>query len=307
VVNLIRRPSWGRRTTGHEPVGGTAARVVMTLLVQDEEDVLRDHISFHLDRGVDFVIVTDNNSRDSTPDILDEFRRAGAVRIIHEPGDDYSQSKWVTRMARMAAAEEGADWVVNSDADEFWWPEEGDIKSVLASVPARYGQVKVPRFNFVPLDSEEGSPLDRMVYRRSESKNALGRPVLPKVCHRADPEVVVAQGNHHIVADGRLRPYKGAVPMVIFHFPQRSYAQFENRCVRGGQAYERNTDATANMGAHWRDNYKRFKEGTLKESWERRAHDPSAVQQGVAEGRLVLDRRLADALVKVRASKRSAS
>ena len=201
----------------------------MTLLVQDEEDVLRDHLSFHLDRGVDFVIVTDNDSRDGTRDILEEFRRAGVVRVIDEPGDDFSQSKWVTRMARMAAAEEGAEWVMNSDADEFWWPEEGDLNSLLAGIPSKYGQVAVPRLNFVPVASEEGSPLDRMVYRRTESKNALGRPVQPKVCHRGDAEVVVSQGNHSIAARGRLRPYKGSFPMVIFHFPQRSYSQFENR------------------------------------------------------------------------------
>lgn len=279
----------------------------MTLLVQDEEDVLHDHLSFHLDRGVDLVLVTDNDSRDGTPDILEEFRRAGVVRVIHEPGDDFSQSKWVTRMARMAATEEGADWVVNSDADEFWWPEEGDIPSVLASVPNRYGQVAVTRFNFVPVVSDEGSPLDRMIYRRTESKNALGRPVQPKVCHRADAEVVVAQGNHSIAAGGRLRPYRRSVPMVIFHFPQRSYAQFENRSVRGGQAYERNTDTTLNMGAHWRDNYTRFKNGTLRESWGRRAHDASAVEKGIAEGRLVVDRRLAEALALVRASRRDAT
>lgn len=293
-----------RRVAGHGPVDPPARiRLVMTLLVQDEEDVLADHLSFHLDRGVDFVIVTDNDSRDSTPDILEDFRRAGAVRVIHEPGDDFSQSKWVTRMARMAAAEEGADWVVHSDADEFWWPERGDLNSALAAVAPKYGQVPVGRFNFVPVEGDTGSPLDRMVYRRTASTNAVGLPIQPKVCHRADPDVVVAQGNHSIADHGRLKPLKGSIPVVIFHFPQRSYAQFESRAVRGGQAYERNAEAAPHMGSHWRDNYALYKAGTLHERWSRRVHDEERIAREVAEGRLVLDRRLADALVDVRAAR----
>ena len=42
-------------------------------------------------------------------------------------------------MARLAATEFGADWLINSDADEFWWPRGASLRDVLGAVSPRYG------------------------------------------------------------------------------------------------------------------------------------------------------------------------
>src|SRR3712207_1277816 len=118
-------------------------RLVATLLVRDEEELLGACIDYHLAQGVDLVLAMDNGSQDATPDILRTYERDGAVRVI--PGADsgqYRQAAWVTKMARIAHAEYGADWVLHLDADEFWWPTPGGtLPDVLASVPDDYGVV----------------------------------------------------------------------------------------------------------------------------------------------------------------------
>ena len=45
-------------------------RLVMTLLVKNEEDMLERNLCFHKRMGVDAFIVTDNNSTDRTPEII---------------------------------------------------------------------------------------------------------------------------------------------------------------------------------------------------------------------------------------------
>ena len=96
--------------------------LVMTLLARDEIDVVDAWLAFHLNAGVDLVIATDNLSQDGTTEVLEEYARSGHVHLIREPGEDLRQDEWVTRMARLAATQYSADWVINSDADEFWWP-----------------------------------------------------------------------------------------------------------------------------------------------------------------------------------------
>jgi len=226
-------------------------KLVMTLLVRDEEDIVADNLDFHLAQGVDEVIVTDNGSVDGTLEILRAYEARGLVRIIVEPTDDYSQGRWVTRMARMAATEHKADWVINNDADEFWWPREGTLRTLFEGLGGDVGAVVGHRTNFVPRPEDDRPYWERMTLRERESLNPVGKPLPPKLAHRAHPEIVVVQGNHRIkgpdvgseVDDGSIE---------ILHFPMRSYAQFENKIIKGGRAYARNKELPEKTGRTWR-------------------------------------------------------
>src|ERR1700712_5921634 len=97
-------------------------KLVMTMMVRDEIDIVAPVIEHHLDQGVDLVMVTDNASVDGTTEVLQKYADLGVVELHHDPEHRKQQGERVTAMARRARTEHAADWVINGDADEFVVP-----------------------------------------------------------------------------------------------------------------------------------------------------------------------------------------
>jgi Glycosyl transferase family 2 len=266
-------------------------KLVMTLLVRNEVDVIEANLEYHLAQGVDFVIVTDHGSEDGTSDILREYERMGAVKIIRDEEEGHHQSKRVTRMAEIARLGYGADWVIHNDADEFWWPLVGDLRDVFSSLPPRFGQIVVQRRNFRPLADGEGPFYSRLVYREASSLNLLGHALEPKVAHRPDPNVVVAPGNHSIRGvDVPAVPAGEALE--IFHFPMRSYEQFERKVVQIGHGYEQLTDRPPLVGQDQLALLELHRADKLRDYYDGLLLDRAAIERGLEIGTVVVDRRL---------------
>jgi hypothetical protein len=269
----------------------SAMKLVMTLLVRDEEDILRAHIDYHLNQGVDKIIVMDNMSVDRTPDIIADYVQTGAVHYIYQGRDDYSQGSWVTGMALTAFYQFGADWVINSDADEFWWTDGRSLKDVLAREPGSASAVRVERQNFIPRP-ENGEPFwQRMTVRETRSLNAIGEPIPPKVIHRGEGNIRVEQGNHRILRGGA-PIYAAPCSLSILHFPVRSEAQLTNKIVKGGAAYARNPALPEHFGSAWRYLYDLYQKGQLSAHYRETLLSDDAMAQGLRKGELVRDDRL---------------
>jgi hypothetical protein len=267
-------------------------KLVMTLLVRDEADIIATTIAYHLAQGVDHIIATDNRSEDGTLDILQGYARSGVLSLWREDDDTYDQHAWVTRMARAAASAHGADWVINSDVDEFWWPRQGSLRDTFAKLSGETTEVLAERYNFVMTDDAgEMSFFRRMVYREVASFNQLGDPLPPKVAHRGAPSVDVAQGNHEVT--GLPPGDKISGPIEILHFPVRSYRQIENKIAKGGAAYGRNTKLPPEVGSTWRRLYAELMaRGDLRDHFASVQHDRQRIAARLAAGEIVEDHRL---------------
>ena len=274
-------------------------KLVLTLLCRDEADVLESMIRFHLDQEIDWVIATDNGSVDGSLEILQRYERQGRLQLIQEPEHTHDQAMWVTRMARIAA-DQGADWVINSDADEFWWPSTGTLKSSLATLPATVQACQVERTNFLPppRDEYDRRPFhQRQILRERVSRNSLGEPLPPKLIHRAHPQIEVSDGNHGASVEGVPLQGVGDADIEILHVPIRSYPQLERKIRQGAEALQRNRRVDHGVGHSWRSLYSsHWEQGTLPNYYDSLRPDERSLAAQLSSGALVEDRRLQRAL-----------
>jgi len=269
-------------------------KLVMTLLVRDEADIVDAQIAFHLDAGIDFVVATDNRSQDATTDILERYAREGHLHLIREPGDDLRQSEWVTRMARLAATDFGADWVLNTDADEFWWPRGGDFRALFAAVPSRFGAIRGAWRNYVPRPDDDRFFAERMTARLCAPRfhpHPLSTHF--KTAHRAVADARVGRGNHEAFGTG-LVALRGWYPIEIHHFPVRSLAHCMRKYVTQFVALELN--AEKGIPGHMAEAYDAYREGRLEQFYAPLVVDDAQLARRIDAGELVTDTRLRDRL-----------
>ena len=266
-------------------------KLVQTLVVRDEADIVDVQIRYHLNAGVDFVVATDHRSVDGTTEILESYARDGVLRRISVTDAVMQDGPWRTRMARLAATEHGADWVLNTDADEFWMPRGGSLKEVLGSVPESHGIVFALSRHFVPRPDDERSFAERMTVRAAP-RAAIHDPTSPyrphlKAAHRADPAITISFGSHTVWSP-RWRALHNWHPADVLHFPFRSLAQWENKGARRARGDKPLGQYVTALRAKER--------GRSADRFLALVVDDRMLERGLAEGSLRLDTRLRDAL-----------
>lgn len=270
----------------------------MVYKVRDEADIIEDNLRFHLAQGVDFFVVVDTGSVDGTIEILERYERAGILRLERTIGGIHEMKSGGEEGVTRIAAEMGADWIVHNDADEFWWPAEGNLKQSFESVPEEFGMVLAPRTEFV-VRPGAGHFAERMTVRETRFR----RPA--KSAHRPS-ERISLRGPHPVEIWTGDSAYRGLVgkpvlrteaehreddpmelvitptfPVGVLHFPFRDFEQYRRRVeiARDNGQLQRNEAG--------RTVRKADKEGRLQEVYARLVLDDDAVAKGIGEGWLV--------------------
>lgn len=244
-------------------------RLIMTLLVKNEEDMLEENLIFHKAMGVDGFIITDNNSSDRTPEIIRKYKEKGwIVEAIEEKATDYQQKKWVDRMIWKAKLVHKADWIINADADEIWYAPSGDLKTELVS-----SRANVLTCEMKCVYPEEGKPFWQWgqtvevvndLERYNLSRYSLFARQNKKVIHRTAGYIQISMGNHKVT----MFPKKVAKSNIrIYHYNIRGKKPFLEKMINGGKQLEQNPKKHG--GRHWRYFYQLYKEGLLEAEYDK--------------------------------------
>lgn len=223
--------------------------LTLALTSGHEVELLDDHIRYHLSAGADVIVVGIDEA--SSDPLRGRLRTYGSQAVTVEPIDGLSATAGLDHL-RCLAIDRGAEWVIESDASEFWWPRSESLKAVLDPIPPRYTTVQALVRVFLPNAGDGASFVERMTVRTSLLASDAPRAPLASALrpiHRVrGTEIIDAQ-------DLRFVPLRAWYPIEVFRFPARD-ADPSDRNVTAGLA-----DGSLVEDLRLRDHLRALREG----------------------------------------------
>jgi glycosyltransferase involved in cell wall biosynthesis len=280
--------------------------IVAVMMVRNEADIIRINLLYHLASGIDQVLVIDNGSTDQTAAILEEFADTRRVHVFPRPGA-FHQAETTTEFAREAFLR-GAQWVLPTDADEFWHTPGGRLRDILDD-SAGAGALEVDVVNFVQDRFQVGLSsrgLLTMTRRVPEPIGTSGDAAElvesgrvsfvecrypPKHISRGSIALQIAQGNHAVCGtDG---PIRKTAAIVCLHAPLRSRAALEYQKVEQGRRVEE-VNHYLQQAWHVRRWRRLSDEGGMDAEWAANSYLDNCLDVGGEKHPLTVDTTLAD-------------
>lgn len=294
IKHLIKYP-FSRTSRNYIKNYQSNIKLIMTLLVKNEEDILEKNIRYHKAMGVDGFIVTSHNSTDKTNEILKKLQDEGLVlEIIYETDPTYHQSLFVDRMIKLAKNKYKADWIINADADEFYYSKNLNLKtSIFEAKKAGLNVIWVDSIFLFPDNQEnyleescyfvtkpfQDFEIKQLGLENDERfKEFTGSQGCTKVIHNTKDYKKIHMGNHDVKMKNHNRKMKTS-DVLLYHYHIRNYKQQEEKVLR-----YINTEMPKNCGTHMLSMIELYKNGKLKENYEKYFGDEIRnflIEQGV--------------------------
>jgi hypothetical protein len=259
-------------------------RLVMTILVKNELDIIEANIRTHASLGVDAFVVMDNDSNDGTRELLSKLQNEFEIIIIDEKGT-YNQAKWMKQLAYVAKNQLKADWVINNDADEFWLPQnELNLKENLSfkgdvltceRFNVLLDEVCIKSGNFFDAKYVASNPLYATRHNQVHDNN-LSMSLIktnPKTIINPHGLIFLRGGNHKALHIANFKDYlksgydkiKYFSNIAVFHYPIRSYEAFQANIKHRKQMLD--SGKKVSMGVPYKRWIRLFNEGKLQEEF----------------------------------------
>lgn len=259
-------------------------KVVMTILVRNEDDIIGENIKYHLNNGVDYFIITDHHSTDGTIDILREYERIGVADVRVEESNEHHQATWVTEMARRASTFHRADWIINNDADEFWIPKKGNLKDFFKTVDKNIYKVHIPRFDFFYRPFKNIKFYDAMVFREFVRR-------WTKCCHRATSDIIVEVGNHDANSEtlSKTSSSTESIDLLVHHYPVRTLERYKKKMIEGTTSVLSTPGIPSEMFFHWKQALQAIQSNTFEDFIKASMKTDDQINEDIRNYRIIFD------------------
>lgn len=223
----------------------------------NEADILPWTIIHLLAEGVDLIYIEEpyephSDQLDAVQHVL-PVELGQMVQFVGLPENFHDQPRSITYLAKIAH-DNGADWIIPFDADEFICPRYPHltIKETLEALPPEIKIVTMPMFQ----------------HRDWNHLDHIAKPML-KVAYRWEPGAHVAPGNHDVDLPSLSGGREGAVAceLTVREIQFRSYEHFCRKITERVATMDPDLLARVPNAGHHVLQYRDATEGELQTAW----------------------------------------
>lgn len=254
-------------------------KLIMTIVVRNEDSIIEKHIRFHKEMGIDGFIVTSHNSNDRTNEILEKLKQEGLVLdIIYKKTPEHQHHIWVNDMIKLAKRKYKTDWIINADADEFYYSKDLNLKKSILEYNTinpnvlivdstflfpddREDFLNCPYFITKPFQEFEAEMLN--IKQNNNMQLFIGSQGCTKVIHKIKGYKKIYDGNHSVKMYRQKQIYPTNI--ILYHFHIKNYYEYERKVLRWIDSAHYMPQG---VGEHMKRMIMLYKENKLKEQYD---------------------------------------